>query len=118
MHMHQWIKNLRKPIKNNLLSCPHSGFFVERKGFLNKFIQNNEFLLEEVKKMLAVGKTCEIEALMNSERAQRDIEGGQLGYLVEFVVNRCIQKDFIDTSQCFNNTIMCIWRIEFTFVKW
>ena len=46
--------------------------------------------------MLVVEKKCEIEALMTSERAQRDIEGGQLGYLVEFVVSRCILQDFID----------------------
>ena len=62
----------------------------------NKFIQSNELLLEEVKKMLAVGKKCEIEALMNSERVECEFEGDPLGYLVEFVVNRCIQKDFID----------------------
>jgi hypothetical protein len=62
----------------------------------NEFIQRNDFLLEEVNKMLVVEKKCEIEALMTSERAQRDIEGGKLGYLVEFVVSRCILQDFID----------------------
>jgi hypothetical protein len=36
----------------------------------NKFIQSNEFLLEEVNKLLVAGKKCEIEALMKPERAQ------------------------------------------------